>query len=242
MTCPACAGEMRSETFEGHYGRTVTIDVCPGCNGLWFDGMESHQLTPGATLTLFRRMAEAVSQASRPLVERKPCPRCGRKLTPELDRQRSTSFEAFRCATGHGRYMTFVSFLRLKNFVRDLTPAEVGELRRHIQQINCASCGASVDIRTQSACGYCRAPLAMLDPDQLQKTIAGLDALETRRKEAGLDPTLPLRLATERLRTEQVFAALASDRVAAPGLGSWSLVDAGITALAAALNAFGRRD
>jgi Zn-finger nucleic acid-binding protein len=239
MTCPACAGEMHSETFDGHYGRTVTIDVCAGCNGLWFDGMESHQLTPGATLTLFRRMGAAVSQASRPIAERKPCPRCGRKLTRELDRQRSTSFEAFRCGAGHGRYMTFVSFLRLKSFVRDLTPPEVAELRRHVQQISCASCGASVDIRTESACGYCRAPLAMLDPDQLQKTIATLDAAETRRREAGVDPALPLRLATERLRTERVFAAITTDRASHLDLGSWSLVDSGIAAVVSALNALG---
>jgi hypothetical protein len=138
--------------------------------------------------------------------------------------------------------MTFVSFLRSKNFVRDLTPAEVADLRRHVQQVSCASCGASIDIRTQSACGYCRAPLAMLDPDQVQTTIAALDAAETRRQAAGVDPTLPLRLATERLRTERVFAALAADRTAHAGLDSWSLVDSGLSAIASALGALRPRE
>ena len=50
--------------------------------------------------------------------------------TRALDKQRSTAFEDFRCPDGHGRYMTFVSFLRAKNFVRDLTPAEVQALTR----------------------------------------------------------------------------------------------------------------
>jgi hypothetical protein len=227
MTCPGCGGEMTSETYDGHYGRSVTIDLCDGCNGLWFDGMESHQLTPGSTLALFRRMGDAVKQPSRPVADRKPCPRCGRRLTRELDRQRATTFEAFRCANAHGRYMGFVSFLRLKNFVRDLTPAEVAELRRHIQQISCASCGASIDVRTASACGYCRAPLAMIDPDQVQKTVAALERAETKR--TAVDPTLPMRLIAERLQAERVFAAVAADRSAHPG--SWSLVDSGISAM-----------
>ena len=220
---------MTEHTLDGHYGRPVVIDVCAGCNGLWFDGMESHQLTPGATLTLFRQMGHAVASANRPLAARKPCPRCRRQLTRALDRQRSTTFEEFRCPDGHGRYLTFVSFLRLKNFVRDLTPAEVNELRRHIQQISCASCGAAVDITKESACPYCRAPIAMLDPDQLEKTVAELEASEARRHET--DPTLPLRLAHERLRTERLFAEIGEKSRGSRSWTAGSLVDTGLLSL-----------
>ena len=165
---------MREATFDGHLGRRVAIDLCAGCNGIWFDGMESHQLTPGSTLALFKQMGEAVAEANRPLGARKACPRCQALLTRELDKQRTTTFEAFRCPAGHGRYMTFGAFLRAKNFVRDLTPAEIAELRRHVQSVKCTGCGAAVDVREHSACTFCRAPIAMIDPDQLQRTIAAL--------------------------------------------------------------------
>lgn len=221
--------------FAGQYGRTIAIDLCGTCHGLWFDGMESHQLSPGATLQLFRRMAESEG-ASLALRERKPCPRCGVPLKAEIDKQRSTTFEAFRCPRGHGRYMTALAFMRAKNFVRDLTPAEVQALTRHVRSVRCAGCGASVDITRGSTCTYCGAAIAMLDPDQMQRTVAELEAAEARRGQ--VDPSLPLRLAQETLRTERVFAALAGGRQGTAN-PSWSVVDAGLHSLSAALSALG---
>jgi Zn-finger nucleic acid-binding protein len=232
---------MREATFEGHHGRTVTLDLCAGCNGIWFDGMESHQLTPGATLALFKAMGAAVAEANRPLSPRKGCPRCRVVLVREVDKQRSTTFEAFRCPTGHGRYLTFSAFLRSKNFVRDLTPAEIDELRRHVQSVKCTGCGAAVDVRERSACSFCQAPIAIIDPDQLQRTIAALQDREALRPKPqpgksalDVDPTLPLRLAQERLRTERVFATMADRNRSATlaGLDSWDLVDTGLSSIA----------
>jgi hypothetical protein len=240
MICPACGGEMSEHRFDGHYGREVAIDVCAGCNGLWFDKMESHALTPGATLKLFRQMGAAVERGKRPLQARKPCPRCGRKLARVVDRQRSTSFETFRCPE-HGHYVTFGAFLRAKNFVRDLTVTEVNELLRHVQMIKCVNCAATVDIRKESACTYCGAPIAMLDPDQLAATIRQLEADETKRR--SVDPSLPLRLAHERLKAERVFAELATHSQSVAGTSaSWSLVDTGLSSLQHVLDALGYRD
>lgn len=239
MTCPACGGAMTEHRLDGHYGRTVLIDLCGGCNGLWFDAMESHQLTPGATLRLFQQMGRAVSEANRPLAARKPCPRCARALTRALDKQRSTTFEDFRCPEGCGRYMTFVSFLRAKNFVRDLTPVEVRELQRHVRQIACANCGGAVDITKESACPYCRAPIAMLDPDQLATTVAELEASEARRQQ--VDPSLPLRLAHERLKTERLFSELGDrSRLSNAAFTTESLVETGLLSLGRFLEHLGR--
>jgi Zn-finger nucleic acid-binding protein len=256
VTCPACAGGMREASFDGQYGRQVTLDLCAGCNGIWFDKMESYQLTPGATLALFKQMGEAVAEANRPLAARKTCPRCSAVLVGELDKQRTTTFEAFRCPSGHGRYLTFGAFLRAKNFVRDLTPVEIAELRRHVQSVKCTGCGAAVDVRTTSACAFCRAPIAMIDPDQLQRTIAELDARETRRRTAfpddtdaaagrpprdplaGVDPMLPLRLAQERLRTERVFADLATHNRSAGGDG-WDLFEVGLNSIVSVVKGLG---
>lgn len=239
---------MREATFDGHLGRRVALDLCAGCNGIWFDGMESHQLTPGATLALFKEMGAAVAEANRPLGARKACPRCQAVLHREVDKQRSTTFEAFRCPTGHGRYLTFSAFLRAKNFVRDLTPGEIAELRRHVQQVKCTSCGAAIDVREHSACTFCHAPIAILDPDQLQRTIADLQAHEAMRPKPvpgksplEVDPTLPLQLAHERLRAERVFADLARHDRASGGFGSVDLVDVGLTSIIKILGALGDR-
>ena len=236
---------MREATFDGHFGRQVVIDLCAGCNGIWFDGMESHQLTPGSTLSLLTQMGQAVAEANRPLAARKGCPRCQVTLTREVDKQRSTTFEAFRCPAGHGRYLTFGAFLRAKNFVRDLTPAEVVDLRRHVQSVKCTGCGAAVDVREHSACTFCHAPIAMIDPDQLQRTIAALQDKEAMRPKpvAGqgplqVDPTLPLRLAHERLRSERVFADLAHHNRTA-GVETWDLFDVGLTSIVAVVKALG---
>jgi hypothetical protein len=236
---------MREAAFDGHHGRRLVLDLCPGCNGIWFDWMESHQLTPGATLALFKEMGGAMAEANRPLGARKACPRCHVLLHRELDKQRSTTFEAFSCPSGHGRYLTFSAFLRAKNFVRDLTPAEVAELRRHVQSVKCTSCGAAVDVRERSACTFCHAPIAIIDPEQLQRTIAELQNREAERPKPvpgktplEVDPTLPLRLATERLRAERVFADIArQDR--SGGLASVDLVDVGLSSLVAILGHLG---
>jgi hypothetical protein len=116
-----------------------------------------------------------------------------------------------------------------------------------VQSVKCTGCGAAVDVRTASACSFCRAPIAMIDPDQLQRTIAELEEREARRRRAfpddappeaggrrtptpGVDPMLPLRLAQERLRTERVFADLAQHNRAAGG-EAWDLVEVGLTSI-----------
>src|SRR5688572_13218453 len=54
MTCPNCSAQMTERTLEGHLGTKVMIDSCEGCQAFWFDGRESLQLSPGATLELFQ--------------------------------------------------------------------------------------------------------------------------------------------------------------------------------------------
>jgi endogenous inhibitor of DNA gyrase (YacG/DUF329 family) len=193
-------------------------------------------------------MGAAVAEANRPLGARKACPRCQALLHREIDKQRTTTFEAFRCPTGHGRYLTFSAFLRAKNFVRDLTPAEITELRRHVISVKCTGCGAAVDVRERSACAFCHAPIAIIDPEQLQRTIAELQSREAERPKPvpgksplEVDPTLPLRLAHERLRAERVFADLAQHQRATGGFASIDLVDVGLSSLVSLLGHLGDR-
>ena len=71
----------------------------------------------------------------------------------------------------------------------------------------------------------------MLDPEQVQKTVAGLQEASARRSH--VDPALPLALMTQRLQAERVFAELPDARgTLALGVGRGDgLVETGLAAL-----------
>ena len=116
------------------------------------------------------------------------CPRCHARLLLTHDRQRSTPFQYWRCDSGHGRLITFVDFLREKDFVRPLTPQQLEELRQSVQTINCSNCGAAINLVKDSVCGHCGSAVSMLDLQQMTRTIAHLQAAA-----AGQRPSNPAR-------------------------------------------------
>ncbi len=209
---------MREHAGDGHYGRSVAIDICHQCCAIWFDNQELLQLTPAATLQLLADLADDRAAGRQPLGSRNTCPRCQIRLLETHDQQLNTKFWYHRCPRGHGRFVTYFQFLRAKNVVRPLGESEIGELRRHIRQINCANCGAPVDVEKDGVCSFCRTPLAILDADQVKKIAAEVHrGLEKAAQ--GLDPALPLSLAMERARAERAFAEAGE-----PG-GQTSLLD-----------------
>jgi hypothetical protein len=207
-------------TLEGRLGRQVTIDLCHACQAFWFDGFESLQLAPGAVLQLFRTIGEQSATRATPLSATAACPRCAQTLLPTSDQQRTTRFEYLRCPQEHGRLISFFNFLREKDFVRPLSPAQLTQLRRNVQTVNCSNCGAPVDLAAGSTCAHCGSPLSMLDlPDAL------LAQLHDARTPAvpGVDPLLPLALERARRDVAASFAAFEQepgwfDRVADAGL------------------------
>ena len=210
--CPNCRAEMTAHDAERLYGRSLTIDICRGCEGIWFDGTELLQLAPAATLALLAEVVKEEGGARPPLAARLECPRCGSRLVEAHDRQRNTRFTYHRCPRTHGKFLTFFQFLRAKNFVRPLDEGEVARLRKAVRQVNCTNCGAPVDIERGATCAFCRAPLAILDPDQVRKAVAEIQhAIEdpASKREA-----LPLAMAAERLHAERVFAE--ADRAESP--------------------------
>ena len=218
---------MQRLTLAGHYGRTLAIDLCPACAHVWFDGHEDLHLAPAGVLRLFEAMGRAATGARVAVGARKVCPRCATGLLRTHDRIRQTPYEYFRCTQGHGRFMGFAAFLRARHFVRDLTEAEVATLRVDARVIKCVNCGAATDISTRSTCEYCQAPIAVLDADQLAKTIAALTAAEAKSDD--VDPTWPLRAEQARRQTEAAFAELRRGRGTSP---EQDLVDAGLRVFA----------
>jgi hypothetical protein len=213
---------MVARSFEELYGRTVTIDLCGTCQGFWFDDTELLRLSPGATLELFRTIAGSSSVAAGQPGPH-ACPRCRAKLASSSDLQHTTRFFFERCPSGHGRYMTFFQFLRAKSFVRSLSETEIRHLKDAVQQVNCSNCGAPLDIERSPACAHCGTPASIIDPKQLEATVQKLDETDARRK-AG-DPTLPITLAMERLRTERTFDAMDPKAWAAMPVHHGSRVD-----------------
>ena len=172
---------MRRQAYARKPLGTEDLDLCFACQAIWFDAYESSQLTPGAVLELFRTIdAGRQGPEPRPLPATMRCVTCRGPLALTHDIQRATRFVYYRCPAGHGRFTTFLQFLREKDFVRSLTPAEIDRLRAAVTQVRCSSCGAPVDIANQAECPYCHAPIAILDADAMRRTFAEYSAAEER--------------------------------------------------------------
>jgi hypothetical protein len=122
-----------------------------------------------------------------------------------------------------------VDFLREKDFVRPLSPAEVADLRRRVQMVRCASCGAPVDLTKASVCEHCRTPISLLDPHQVETVVAQLRRSEEQRHAE--DPELPLKLARDRLEVDRAFVRFDPQSLFDGRDGAGGLVGAGVEAL-----------
>jgi hypothetical protein len=220
---------MEHQLLDGHMGREIAIDICDPCQAIWFDTRENLQLTPGATLAMFRVIGEHVAKPAVQDGDIAKCPRCKAQLRRTQDMQRNTRFEYFRCPNHHGRLTTFFDFLKEKDFVKPLTPQQIAELRRNVQTINCSNCGAPIDLAKTSDCGHCGSALSMLDMQQAERLIAQLRDAE--RTDKVVDPALPLALARARRQTESVFEGLEGRAGWEVEVGSLGLVGAGLSQL-----------
>lgn len=221
---------MTAQPLEGKYGQPLALDLCFGCGVVWFDGFESLLLAPGAILALFTAIHERRADQQPRALSRPACPRCRTTLAETLDRQRHVQFRYWRCAADHGRLTSFVEFLREKDFVRPLAPAEVAELRVHVRTVRCDGCGAAVDLTQASACGYCRSPVSTLDPMHVERIVRELRDAEEKRQT--VDPALPARLAMDRMTTDRFFHAIERESGRNVDLqGGVDLIGAGIGAM-----------
>jgi len=222
---------MQEETFVDRLGRSVVIDICHACQSFWFDTHESVALTPGATLGLFRIIGEKLTRPTHRDSDLAKCPRCKGRLRRTHDMQRTTRFEYLSCPNGHGRLISFFDFLREKDFIRPLTPQQIAELRQSVGAVNCANCGASVDLSSGATCTHCGSALSMLDLKQAEALVSQLRKADSRDRQ-GVDPSLPLELLRVKRETERAFAGLQNDDLFVKDVVSTDLVGAGLSAVA----------
>jgi Zn-finger nucleic acid-binding protein len=197
MNCPNCKAEMTSMTLDAHLSAPVTVDVCIPCQAFWFDKYESLKLAPGSTLKLLKLIGEHSAEAKPAVSAMLQCPRCNLALRFTHDLQRSTRFSYWRCPNDHGRFTSFFDFLREKNFIRSLSAEQIDELKQKVQSVNCANCGAPIDLATASACTHCGTPISILDVKQSQEL---LDQLKHAAEPKPIDPSLTLDLALVKAR------------------------------------------
>jgi hypothetical protein len=192
------------------YGE-VELDICFGCQAIWFDHYESSQLTPGATIELFHLIDERAARSVRPIAANGRCPLCHKALVFTHDIQRTNRFTYHRCPDWHGRFVTFFQFLREKQFVRSLSGAEIERLKATVAQVRCSSCGASVSVERDAACKHCGAPLSILDADAVRRALHELGEAESQRHKApdpftAIDAVITGRQTEQRLRSIEVEA------------------------------------
>lgn len=227
MTCPGCAAASTELQLESRLGRPIAVDVCARCGTFWFDDLESPPLSPGSILKLFELIGvgAATPRPARPTALR--CPRCGTHLLATHDMQRHTGFEYWRCDAGHGRLISFYNFLREKDFIRQLSPTQLLELRDNLQTVRCSSCGAPIDVTTVSSCEHCGTPLSLLDMHQAARLLADLKQAAAPR---AIDPALPLDLAIA-ARESEANSTFGINEAWWKAAGSTGLVEAGLGAI-----------
>jgi TFIIB-like protein len=229
VICPSCQAPMRRLALDGRYGTRLAIDLCEACQGFWFDGRQHLQIAPAAILQLFEIIHDA-TRPKAPLPARLPCPRCGLRMLATDDRQRATSFRYWRCAREHGRYITFVDFLREKDFVRELTAQQLAALKAQVRSVNCSNCGAPIDLTNDTVCAHCHTALAMLDVEQVGRIVSELrdEAERAAQPLPGGAAALGLALMRERQQVESAFREMGDPKWSLLG-GSSGLVENGLT-------------
>jgi DNA-directed RNA polymerase subunit RPC12/RpoP len=197
-------------SLPGKLHGTVELDLCFSCQGIWFDGFESHQIAPGGIVELFRLIHEHRDDQRMPLAEPLRCPRCDEKLIAGLDVAKSGKFTYHRCLQQHGRFSVFAQFMIEKGFVRQLSPLEIKELASRIQTVRCNGCGAPIDIRRDAACTHCRAPIAILDPEAVKQALASYHQAEVKRSQLDPNALADAIIETERQKSRQQREVTAS--------------------------------
>ncbi len=210
-------------TLGAHQGKSVAIDRCTPCQAFWFDKFESLQLSPASTLSLLQSIGEEKPVGPVSFAKDMRCPRCESLLRPTQDMQRNTRFSYFRCANGHGRFIRFIDFLREKDFIRPLSKPQIAELRKHVRTVNCANCGAPVDLESGAVCSHCGSPLSMLDMEQPERLIAQLKEAAAPKP---VDPTQVFEFLKAKQDVNRLFGRVESDPIWLMDLTSTDLVQA----------------
>jgi hypothetical protein len=184
IPCPNCRQPMQNQDLQHVDHGSVRVELCFGCAGIWFDHLASVNLAPAAVITLFQEIQARRDDPRQPVAPQLTCPRCMDGLALSHDMTKAGKFSYYRCLRGDGRFTPFFQFLREKQFVRSLSPAELQHVRSQVRQIACSECGAPIDLEHESVCRFCHAPVSFLDPDAVESALNRLKDADDRHRAA----------------------------------------------------------
>src|SRR5260370_15981717 len=88
------------------------------------------------------------------------CPRCATMLRLAHDLQGNMPFTYWRCASDDGHFISFLEFLKEKNFIHPLSRDQINEVRQNVQFVNCSHCGALIQLGSHSALPHLPSPIS----------------------------------------------------------------------------------
>lgn len=168
--CPACRQALRHLALEGHYAKSVEVELCTACHLVWFDAFESVRLSGLGWVQLLRAMV--LQPASRAVLPpNMACVRCRNPLSAVRNQTRFGHTAALECAQGHGQLQTFSLLLAERGLLRQVLPADRSSLAQEGRALQCLQCGAGEHAPEASACAYCQSPLRMVDVPRLASAL-----------------------------------------------------------------------
>jgi len=177
LVCGNCRQPMQRLTLAGHYGHRVDLDLCRGCDLVWFDGSETAQLSGPALLELIGHMAAARALPHEMLRADPRCPRCDGQLRIVHNQSRWGRSSQLQCARRHGAYQSFAQFLEEKGLVRPMSTIDRARLLRDRGRIECVNCGGEI-VKGDERCRWCRSIPSLLDIARLARALDPLDTIE----------------------------------------------------------------
>jgi len=176
LACGNCRVRMERLALPGHYGRRVELDLCAGCDLIWFDTTETAELSGPALLDLIGRMALSHALPHRNLRPDAACPRCSGGLRMVQNQSRWGRSSELLCERRHGAYQSFAQFLQAKGLLRPMSRLDRTRLLRDRGRIDCVNCGAAVALEDEF-CSFCRSVPSLLDVARLARALDPAEAI-----------------------------------------------------------------
>lgn len=161
--------------LHAHTGRPVLVDHCAPCRLIWFDTLESVQLSGLGWVELLRELArgeEAGLASARPPTL--ACPRCRKPLKSVHNRSRWGRFPMLECPQRHGHLHSDAGLLAELGVVRPLLPPERAAVLEQKRALHCLNCGAPAEFEDalgqspgSDECRWCASPLLVFDLPRL---------------------------------------------------------------------------
>jgi hypothetical protein len=178
LACGNCRQPMQRLTFSGHYGQQVNIDLCRHCDLVWFDDIETAQLSGGpALLELIGAMASSHDLPHEMLRANARCPRCAGALQIVHNQSRWGHSSQLQCLRRHGAYQSFAQFLEEKGLLRPMSRVDRAKLLQGRGRIECVNCGGEI-AKDDECCRYCHSIPSLLDVARLARALDPLETIE----------------------------------------------------------------